>query len=269
MRWILILLFALPAVACAQDGNYDLGGRSTALSGTSLTLNDGWAIFNNPGALGRLDASTAMVSYQNRYNIQGFHVVGGAMVYHRPLFNTGFKYYKFGDQLFNQQVVGMVVANRIQMVSLGAGINVIQTHAEGLRTRRVWTLEMGGTAEITRKIMLGAHIFNFKHGQAHPTTMKAGLSFRPMDFLMLNMEIEKQLEIQEQFKAGMEYAIIKNVLIRTGLSVQGNELDQTRVYGTFGFGLRPKGFLIDYAFTNQTLGAIHEISLAYQLNPAP
>ncbi|MFH6982609.1 PorV/PorQ family protein [Marinoscillum luteum] len=265
MRWILLFLLLTPCLLSAQDGNYALGARNGAMAGTSLTFTDGWAAFNNPGALGGLEASTAMITYQNRYNIEGFHVLGGGLVYHHSLVNTAIKYYKFGDDLFNQQVIGLVLANRIQMVSLGAGINIIQTHAEGLSTRRVAALEMGGTAEITRQIIFGAHIFNFKHGTMHPTTMKAGLSFRPKDFLMINTEVEKQLDSREKFKAGLEYAIIKNVLIRTGLNVQGNDLSNSQVRATFGFGFQPKNFLFDYAFSNENLGAIHEISLAYQL----
>lgn len=265
MRWILILLILIPGFSQAQDGQYGLGARNNALSGASVTLADSWAIFNNPGALGSYEHSTLIASYQNRYNIAGFHVVGGGMVYRQKWFTTGLKYYKFGDELFNQQLAGWSVANRFQMVCLGAGVNVIQTHTEGLSTRRVWTLEMGGTAEITPQILLGAHIFNFKHGELHPTTMKAGLSFRPKDFLMINAEVEKQLQAREQFKAGLEYELIRNVLLRTGINLQGNELDNSQVFGTFGFGLRPKKLLIDYAFTSQTLGAIHEISVGYQL----
>lgn len=269
MHRIVLFFTLLPHIVQAQDGAYYLGGRNTALSGASVTLADHWAIFNNPGALGSLQTSSAMVSYQNRYNLAGFHVVGGGFVYHHELANAGVKYFKFGDQLFNQQIAGLVLANRFQMVSLGLGVNVIQTHIEGQQTNRIIALEMGGTAEITNQILLGAHIFNFKHGQNYPTTMKAGLSFRPTSSLKINAEVEKQLEAREKVKSGLEYEIIENVFVRTGVNIQSNDLSKSLVYGTFGLGLGLKGLLFDYAFTNEDLGAIHEISLAYQLKTKP
>jgi len=262
---MLFTLCLLPFILSAQDGTYNLGARNAGLAGTSVTISDSWAVFNNPGALGSVKTTSIMATYQNRYNISGFNVVGGGFVYHQPLFNTALKYYKFGDDLFNQQLIGLTIANRFQMVSLGAGVNIIQTHAEGLSNRRVWTMEMGGTAEITKQLVLGAHIFNFKNGQVYPTTMKAGLSFRPRDFLMINVEIQKQIDSRGQFKSGLEYEVIKNIYIRTGVNVQNNEVTNAVIRGTFGFGFHPKNLLFDYAFTNQNLGAINEISLTYNL----
>ncbi len=265
MRLLLVFFILVPSVLLAQDGSYSLGGRHFALSGASVTLSDEWALFNNPGALGDNQSTAALISYRNRYNIQGFHIKGAAATYSNKYFNSGVKFYKFGDDLFNQQVVGFVIANRIQMVSLGGGINLIQTHVEGFSDRRVTALELGGTAELTSQIVLGAHIFNFKHGQQHPTTMKAGLSFRPKDFLMINTEIEKQLDSKEQFKAGLEYVVIPNVMLRTGVNIQGNEVNKSNTRGTFGLGLKLRWFVFDYAFTSEDLGEIHEISLAYRI----
>ncbi len=266
MRRLLCLILLAPLLALAQDGIYDLGARNKALSGASITLNDHWSSFNNPGALGSVQNSGAFVSFQNRYNLQGFHVIGGGAVYSNRLVNTGVKYYKFGDDHFNQQLAGIVLANRFQMVSLGIGVNVIQTHIEGQQTDRIIAVEMGGTAEITKSIILGAHIFNLQHSRDNPTTMKAGISFRPTDNLMLNTEVEKQIEANERIKTGLEYEVISNVFVRSGVNIQGNDVHKAQVNGTFGLGFRLKKFDFDYAFTSETLGAIHEISLVYLLN---
>ncbi|MEQ8473736.1 MAG: hypothetical protein RIC35_21245 [Marinoscillum sp.] len=263
MRLIYLLLFFIPTLLCAQDGIYNLGARSTAMANASVTLPDQWALFNNPGALGSLESSSILASYQNRFNMEGFHVIGGGAVYHHKLFNFGVKYYKFGDQLFNQQLLGVVIANKFQMVSLGGGASIIQTHTEGVNTRRVWVGEFGGVAELTPVITFGAHIFNFKHGSLHPATMKAGLSFKPKDFLLLNMEIEKQIQNTERFKTAIEYTIIPAVFIRTGLGIQRSEFANTDVQPFFGFGLHPKDFILDYSFSSAQLGAIHEVSLSF------
>lgn len=264
----LVFLF-LPTMVMSQDGRFAMGARNHALAGASLTLTDAWSLFNNPGALGSHKQSSLMAGYQNRFDLEGFQVIGGGVVYHHTRFNVGVKYFKFGDRYFNQQLLGLVAANRFQRVSLGGGANLLQTHTEGVNTRRVWVGEFGGTAEITSKIYLGAHIFNFHHGTQYPTTMKAGLSFRPGEALMLNTEVEKQLDQKERIKAGLEYTVIKPLLLRTGVDLQGNDHAETHVAATFGLGFKPASFIIDYAYSSQPLGAIHEIALTYQLTRNP
>lgn len=260
-----LLLFLCTHTVLAQDGEYALGARNGALSGATITLKDEWSVFNNPGAAGSAEKSAAMVSYQNRYNIPGFHVIGGGFLLTSKFLNTGLKYWKFGDELFSQQLAGLILGNRFQMVSLGLGINLLQTAIEGLDTRRVWIFEFGGRAEITEKLIFGAHVFNLRHGELHPVTMKAGLSLRPIPPLMFNLEVEKKLEIDETIKIGLEYEVISKLFIRTGISIQPNNLE-LRVKNTFGFGLRPVSFVIDYGISAESpLGLVHEISLTYLL----
>ena len=266
MRFVCLLVIALPILLHAQDGNYDFGARSAALAGSSITIGDGWSAFNNVGLLANVDHPTIGVSYQNRYNIAEFQTIGGFAAIPIKGFVAGLKYYKFGDDLYNQQLIGMSVSHQLQLVSLGLGANWIQTHTEGLQTRRIWAVEMGGSAELIPNWILGAHIFNLRHGNIHPLSMKAGISYRPGTALMINTEIEKQLEVGELLKFGMEYQVISWVFLRTGFQLQKDELEQTQINAHFGFGIQPKWFLFDYAFVNtNNLGATHEISLTYSL----
>lgn len=263
----LSLLLSFHFGALAQDGSYLLGARSGALSGASSTLADQWSLFNNPGATGSAKEAHAFVSYQNRYNIPGFQVIGGGFLLPSEYFNAGVKYWKFGDDLFSQQLAGLVFGNRFQMVSLGGGINVIQNAAEGLQTHRVILLEFGGRAEVTKNLTLAAHLFNLKHSPHHPATMKAGLAFEPTDNLLVNVEIEKQLDTPEKWKTGLEYELIHRIFVRTGIAVQGG-YPTGRVNSSFGFGLNPRSLKLDYALsTGSLLGLIHEVSLSYQISP--
>lgn len=263
---LLILPLAVSTPTIAQDGNYSLGARNAALSHTALTLSDSWAVFNSPGALGAVEESALFATYQNRYAIPGFHVMGGGFVAHHTQFNAGLKYFRFGDDLFSQQTAGLVLANQFQRVSLGLGINMIQTAAEGLQTQRGFAVELGGVAEITRQISFGAHIYNLKHRELYPTTMKAGLSFLPIASLRIHLEVEKQLPLRERLKSGLEYQVIEKLYLRTGMIIQGNAVGQSSLKSSFGFGILPGDFIIDYAFTNDgPLGAIHELSIGHYL----
>lgn len=264
MNRLTVLCLFVTTSALAQDGIYSLGARHAGLSGTTVTYADSWATFNNVGGLGAVDRTSAFVSYQNRYGINSFQVFGGGFNYHADVGNVGLKYYKFGDDLFSQQLAGLAVGNRFQMVSLGIGLNVIQTAAEGQQTDQVLAIEFGGRAQVTPQLFFGAHIFNLRNTHEHPTSLKAGISYRPINEVRLNMEVEKQLSAYEMVKAGLEYQPISKLFIRTGLNLQRSMLNKSHVSPAFGLGFQPGTLLIDYAFVSKNdLGAIHEISLRH------
>lgn len=261
MRLCITIIFVyLSFVSLSQDGKYQLGAASSAMGGSSITIADAWSIFNNVGALGSLNETTAFASYQNRYNVSGFQVVGGGFVHSTDIGTAGMAYYRFGDGLFSQQRLTLAIGNRFQMVSLGGAANIVQFQAEGLETRRRVAIEFGGVAEIIPQLTFGAHIFNLSNDELVPTVMKAGISYRPSDQLMINLETEKELGFAEVLKVGLQYQIIEALHFRTGLS--------TRPFrSAFGFGILLSGFLLDYAYvSNPDLGGIHEVSIGYKIN---
>lgn len=265
MNRLFVLLYFIASVASAQDGHYELGGRNNALGGASVTLDDHWAISNNVGALGSLHETTAFLDYRDQYGISGFRVIGGGFVHSTNLATIGAKYFKFGDDLFSQQLVGLTLANRFQKVSLGLGIDLVQIAAENLQTQRTIIMEFGGRVEISRKLFFGAYLSNLKNTDENPTVMKAGLSFLPLETLQFNLEVEKQLNSAEKCKAGMEYQVLKLLFLRTGINVQKALINSTSVRSSFGFGVHQGPFQIDYAFIGgNELGVIHDVSLSYQ-----
>lgn len=248
----------------AQNGDFRLGARSAGLGGTSTTLVDGWSIFNNIGALGALDHSSGMLSYQNRYDISAFQVVGGGYVQHTQPLNAGISFFRFGDDLFNQQKVSLAIGNSFDMVSLGLGVSFVQYSIESLGNQQAVVLEFGGLATLTKQLTLGAHAYNITQSRLSdeetlPTVLKAGLAYTPTSALLISLEVQKDLDFDAILRAGIEYEIVKNVWVRTGFGTEPFK-------SAFGAGWKWKSFMIDYAFNDQTdLGAIHEISLTYLL----
>ncbi|MEP1031967.1 hypothetical protein [Ekhidna sp.] len=263
-RILLLLLVAISFSSHAQVGSFNLGGRSAGMAGASLTLGDEFSLFNNIGGLGRLENHAAFASYQNRYGVSQFQVVGAGAVYATDIGNAGVGFYKFGDDIYSEQRVHLAVGNKIQMVSLSLGLDLLQYNIATVGTSRALAIQFGGIAEITSQLRFGAHIFNLNQakydsetGERIPTIMKGGFSYRPSDELMLNLEVEKDLDFDEIFKAGIEYRIVEKVFVRTGISTQP-------FIGAFGVGFHPKNLKFDYGFSNDSkLGNIHEISVAY------
>lgn len=263
--WLCFFLFVFSYHLSAQNGDFRLGARSAGLGGTSTTLIDSWSIFNNAGAIGALDQSAGMLSYQNRYDISAFQVVGGAYVHHTDVVNAGLSFFRFGDDLFNQQKMTLAVGNSFDQVSLGLGVSFVQYNIESLGSEQAVILEFGGMATLTEQLTLGAHAYNITQSRISdletlPTVLKAGLAYTPIKALLISLEVQKDLDFDAILRAGLEYEIVKNVWVRTGFNTEPFK-------SAFGGGWKWKSFVVDYAFNDQSdLGAIHEVSLTYLLN---
>ena len=259
---ILLVTFG-SIVTPAQDGTFNFGARHAGLAGASLTLRDEYSLFNNVGGLGGVKHHTIFAGYQNRYSIAEFNILGGGGILAHPVGNAGIGFFKFGDDLFSQQRLHLAIGNSIQAVSLGLGLDWVQHAIESVGTRHVIAIQFGGIAELTPQWVFGAHISNINQatlvsdsGEQLATVMKAGLSYRQTDELMINLEVEKNLDYQEILKVGIEYQVIQRAFVRTGI--------QTNPFkGAFGLGFYPQHLRFDYAFSNaQNIGSIHEFSLA-------
>lgn len=261
-----LLALLLPFMSHGQNGQYTLGARAGAVANTSLTFSDEWSVFNNIGALAGVEHSSVFFTYQNRYNISAFNTFGGGYV--RPMLNgvAAVGVFRFGDDLFSEQKINVGFSNKFGLVSLGANINYLQVSIEGLGTKGIIMIDFGGKATISDRLVFGAHISNVNQGELSsltgekiPTIMRAGLSYRPIDGLMLNAEIEKNLNFDALVKIGLEYKLIEKVTIRTGIVTEPFE-------SAFGLGFHPGKINVDYALRNNTdLGDIHEVSVAYRL----
>jgi hypothetical protein len=265
MRLIGCTLLLLCLTASSQSGKFPMGARNAALGGASVTISDQWSVFNNVGALGLLNGDFAFTSYQNRFGISELSTMGAGYVKDFGNSAAGIGIYRFGDEFFSEQRVNVAFGHQLDRVSLGASVDYLQYNISTVGSRGVVIFEFGGVAELTKQLSFGAHIFNVNQAklvegtqERVPTVMKAGLTYRPSDDLLFNIETEKDLDFDEVFKAGLEYRIVQKVFVRTGFRT-------APFNGSFGVGFHPKQFQFDYAFGNDTnLGAIHELSISYQ-----
>ena len=62
-----LLIIALVSTQAFGQGVYPSGARSMSMANASVTLNDVWAHYNNPGAVGNVKELTVGISYENRF----------------------------------------------------------------------------------------------------------------------------------------------------------------------------------------------------------
>ena len=264
---IIILFWGLSFQLLAQIEQYPLGARATAMASASLTLEDQWAFYNNIAGLAGLEESSLFFAYENRFGFSAFQTFGLGGVVPVKWGVAGVGVSRFGDELYNELKIGLAFSKKIDLVSLGLKVNYLQVAIKDLNSTGAVVLEFGGLVQVTKQIFLAGYIYNlnqakfetvFEQDEQIPTILKAGLGYQPIDPVMLTIEIAKDVDLPASFNAGIEYQVVTNVNLRTGI--------QTEPFRNhFGLGFSPKNLQFDYALsTGNDLGLSHHISLAYR-----
>jgi hypothetical protein len=168
--------------------------------------------------------------------------------------------------------MGAGVGHRINRFSLGLKVNYLQTAINSstiILSKKALVFDFGGIAMISSKLYLGAHVFNVTQSRYSgdgrenvDTALRTGFLYKPSKTVQLSAEIEKVTANPVSFRAGLEYEVIKNFVVRTGIASQ----PQT---SHFGIGFKGDHFHLDYAVhTHPQLGWSHHFSLAYVIQSA-
>lgn len=258
-----IFLGFISSFCFAQNGmdSYPTGARSRGMGNAHVTLTDGWSVINNIGGLGSLNQTQAFFGYDHRLGMNELTTLAAGIALINDWGNLGVNVSNYGGALFNQQNIGIGFSNKLGIASFGVKLNYFQTNIEGFGRAASPVVEIGGVAELTPQLFFGAHIYNLTRSKPSklsdeylPMNVKAGLSYRPTDNLMLNIEAEKEILLDPIFKAGLEYNVKDRIWGRAGFNTQPNNL-------FFGLGFRPRRYQIDYAMgQNYRLGFTHHFS---------
>lgn len=263
---LVLWLTSLWKIAIAQTGTeaFPKGGRSMGMGNANVTIGDVWSIFNNIGGLSKIDFSQATFSYDHRLGIDELTTLaaGAALKVKNKAFGLGIS--SFGSEYFSQNQIGIGFSNKLGIASLGIKVSYLQTSIEGFGRGAAAVIEFGGVAELTPELFFGAHVYNItraKFGKNSddrlPTTVKAGISYRPSSKLMVNLEAEKDILLDPLLKIGLEYNLLERIRARVGMNTNPGKF-------FFGIGFRPKRFHIDYALTQHpSLGNTHHFSFNY------
>ena len=259
------ILFLGVLNAYPQSGHYILGARSAGMGQTSVANRDTWSLLNNPAGLSDLHSSTAVFTYQMRYALSGLNTLSAGYVKPFSFANLGISMYRFGDQIFSEQKLALSGASQVGFVSLGTTINYLQFRFEGFGAKQLISLDFGGTVSLGDDIVFGAHVTNINQAKISqfenedlPTIMRVGISYSLIEALIFNLELEKDLDFPEKFKAGIEYRFYKEFYARTGFHAPP-------FIPSFGLGFKSGRIDVDYAFSAESnLGDIHQASVSYQ-----
>lgn len=259
---ILLCLYFSCLIANAQNGNYELGARSLGLSGSTVTISDAYSGFNNIGALADLRGISVCFSSSFLYGIPELLKIGIGL--NGELFKGvgSINIYRFGNGDLSEHKISLGYSHKIRFISIGIQLSYIQYLISNYGSAGSLSLEFGGLVRFSKKIIIGGYLFHpFVSGERYEalsflnTVLKYGLSYRPSENLMANIECKWKVSQNHIVIIGLEYLVRGKIALRTGFNID-------TLQSTLGIGFRPGKFRLDYAvLIHPVLGISNELSV--------
>ncbi|MBX2894685.1 MAG: hypothetical protein KF763_04540 [Cyclobacteriaceae bacterium] len=270
MNRLLLLLLSLGIVKIAntQSISTQMGARGLGMGNATHGLVYEWGLLNNVASIGLLTEASGAAAYH--INSQLPHANRMAFAVNCPLKMgvVAASVFRFGDDLYNEQLISTGFANKFGNTSLGLKANYIQYQAQGFGTHTTMSIDLGGITQLTPVITIAASISNLTQSNLRvedkkeilPTRLTAGLTFRLSEKVIAATELEKEITHTTNWRTGLEYNLKEKFFARTGFNLNPTS-------GFFGLGARKKLLQVDYAVQlNSLTGASHQASVTYRLS---
>jgi hypothetical protein len=262
----LFLCFSVIFLSAGQSGSSLVNARALGFGNTSATLTDEWSLLNNVGGLSKVRVTSIAMAYEARPGLVGANRMAATFSVPVKIGTYGVGVFRFGDDLYNEQILSAGFGNSFDNTSLGVKVNYVQYRAFGFEPRTAISLNFGGITKLSSTVTIGAYITNINQprlstvdGERLPTQLVAGVSFKPTEFILLVTEIDKDLHNDPIVKCGLEYKIHTKIYARTGFNVQPEAL-------FLGMGFMKNNLKIDYALQyTQNLNYAFQVSVIYQI----
>jgi hypothetical protein len=253
----------------AQNDNFPVGTRASALANAYVAESDLWSVSHNQAGLGFYPHFAIGFHHENKFVVPEYSLHAMALTVPGLSGTLGFSYSYFGYTKFNESKFGLAYGKAFgNKFAFGVQLNYHHTYLEGdFGNRNALSVEGGLQYKPTDKIVLAAHVFNPTRATISesvldtiPTIMKVGTSIRPFEKIFVSLEVEKYLEEDVNIKTGLEYLLFESLYLRGGLSTKP-------LTTTFGLGYKIKKLSADIAFTNhEILGFTPHFSLQVEFN---
>jgi hypothetical protein len=259
-------LFGLTQMAIAQSTSTLMGARAHGLAHTSVTLEDEWSLFNNVAGLAKQNGSFIAATHIQHPSLTSFNK--SALTFSSGLKTgaIGVGAFRFGDDLYNEQLVTIGYAVCVGNTSLGIKTNYNQFNAEGFGRKANVTFSMGTITKLSSHITVGIHIHNILQPnressitEHQPTIIMAGIGIKASENFNVFTELEKEITTDVGAKAGIEYHYQHKFYLRTGYHVLLNTMH-------VGVGLHKQRYHIDYSFSQHPyIGISHQATVYFLL----
>jgi hypothetical protein len=252
----------------AQRASLLMGARAMGLGNASACLADEWSVFNNPGGLAAIEKSTLAFSQNSHPSFKPFNRSAAVFAFPVGAGVAGLGCFRFGDDLYNEQLVSAAFSNKFGIASIGLKVSYVQYNAKTFGSKGVFTVSFGGIAYLTKTLSIGAHITNIHQPVIYkadeeekvPARLATAVLLKASDKVFFITELEKDLDEKMCFKTGVEYNVHEKFFVRTGFDLAPDA-------AFFGLGFKPRRIAIDYAMQYDfNLGLNHQATAAFKFS---
>lgn len=265
MKQIFHILFIFSTLSIhAQNSVPSIAGaRGAGMANASVTFSDIHSAFSNQAGLANLEHFSVVAFAEQRFLLNELQTVSAAAAYPTASGTFGLTLQHFGFEGFNEQKIGLAYARKLlDGLSLGAQVLLLNTQIPEYGSKANITFELGIITQLLPKLQLGAHVYSpmqveLANGENLPTVFKLGLAYLPSEKLLCTAEVEKDIDYPARVKFGVEYQVVEQVHLRTGVATNPTTL-------AFGVGYKVSNLILDIASSyHQTLGFTPTVGFVY------
>ena len=264
---LILIGFYLHASAGVDPTPSD-GARPLSLGGTFSGVKAAfWSMFHNPAGLSGLESAQAGVSLERRYLLAQLNQ--GSAAFAMPFSDKqafGLAVQSFGFSGFRESdVQGTYAIEILDKIRFGATLHYASLQIQDYGSGSVLYADVGLQAQVNDEISVGFSAFNVNRAKLEtlngdefmPTIVSAGIAYQPTEKVMVVADVQKDIDHPLSFRGGVEYKIVPEFTIRSGVSTEPLSLNA-------GFGLQLSQFKLETAFRLQErLGFTPHLSLSF------
>lgn len=251
------LLLLTGAQVFAQNDNYPTGSRAAAMGNANVGGSDVWSTHHNQAGLGLYPNFAIGFHHENKFLVEEYAMHAMALTLPVRPGTFGFSYTYFGNKAYNESKIGLGFGKKFgNRFAAGIQLNYHHNYKIGdYENRRALTVEGGIQYKPHEKLTIGAHLSNptravispFENDTI-PTYFNLGIDYKAFDKFSVALQLNKDLDHELRIFGGMEYELMDNLYIRTGITTKP-------ALSTFGLGYKLGKLSADIAFTkHQILG---------------
>jgi len=263
-----ILSILLTANICVVGQERPVGAGSAGLGGSSVMLEDLWAVMNNPaGMAGRSHVSLGTSLEQGYFMKElGNYALAAAVPAGNGCFGLGAAFSGYASWIDQRLIIGY---GRKLGQKLMTGINLVYIYQkagdESPALHQV-SYKIGAMVDLSDSFSLGFATFNpfgfYYKSEPHatlPGNIRLGMAYRYSREFFLTVEIDKEMEHSPSIMTGCEMTFKELIFIRLGIKA-------LPVQYSFGAGVRYQRFLLDFSSCyHQYLGFTPLVSIQYDI----
>ncbi|MGC9332018.1 MAG: hypothetical protein ACP5DZ_09125 [Bacteroidales bacterium] len=263
---LLLIYLWCGTIAMAEHDKWQTGTRSAGMGDASLFNRDVWAGFNNAGALTGVDKMGLGLAWENRYFVNEMSQVSMAFVMPGKGNAVAVSVSHFGYSLYSENRVGLAYAMKLfDWLSMGIQLNYLNTfQPEFYGNAHILSFDAGLLATPSDNFMFGVQVynpanigFNGERNKELPVGMRIGVGYWFTDDLLASVEAEMEMANYTMFKAGLEYHLLENFYLRTGVNAKP-------VSVSFGAGWEWNNLNVDLAYSyDNILGSSPHLGVSY------